>query len=137
MKEITCVKRGGGTTVGELPQYPSPCCILIKLIQKHPAVDFLILENLAGVSSKKLFFVQVSAVKYQDRESDKKCDAVRANFKMLGDSSPLKVYSQKANIGMTDCYFVYATTAPFPRNEKFKDAQFVYFVNLDPSFLSP
>lgn len=41
-------------------------CHLIKLCQDHPAIDFLILDNSFGTKdSHKLFFIQVSAMKYQ------------------------------------------------------------------------
>ena len=40
-------------------------CHLIKLHRKDPALDFLILDNPAGVVSCRLFSVQVSSQKYQ------------------------------------------------------------------------
>ena len=86
-------------------------CILVK---KHPAVDFLIKYNPAGKVSKKLFLVQVSAQKYQNRDAEHRYQAIKQHFstyECFKEESPLDVYLRKTDVLKTNCHFVYALTA--------------------------
>lgn len=47
-------------------------CHLIKLYQNHAAIDFLVVDNQVGKNSRRLFLIQVSSMKYQNRKGDKR-----------------------------------------------------------------
>ena len=105
--------------------------ILIKLVQKHPAVDFLVINNW-GASSKRLFFVQVSAKKYQERSKEKRCSAVEKTFKKdtnFALQSPLLTYSKFTSIPFNRCYYVYASPE-VDLDKKDPDINTVYFCKL-------
>ena len=109
--------------------------ILIKLVQNHPAVDFLVINNW-GASSKRLFFVQVSAKMYQERnKEDRRCSAVKKTFKKDSSfalKSPLDVYSEFTGISLNKCYYVLASSEDFDLDNKDPDINTVYFYKLSP-----
>ena len=80
-------------------------CHLIKLKEGHVAIDFVIIERLAGKGAEKLFLVQVSTTKYQKRSGPKLKDVYNPHI-TLNDKSPLIFYSEKEKIDPSQCYFV-------------------------------
>ena len=112
---------------------PTTSCILIKLVEKHPAIDFLIIDNPASKASKKLFLVQVSAQAYQNRREDQRWQAIKQKFsthECFKKKSPLEVYLEKAGVHKNNCFFVYASTADSIVNSR--DAPFVKLCKLVP-----
>ena len=120
------------TSIAQLPNgWNNDGVILIKLVQKHPAVDFLIIDNCGGASSKRLFFVQVSVRQYQERQSEDRCSSVKRTFKDIPlKQSPLSVYSNLTSISLNQCYFVYASSAQFHLRDSDQDKNIVYFYQL-------
>lgn len=105
-------------------------CILIKLVKKHPAVDFVIIDNPAGKDSKKLFLVQVSAQKYQNCGGEHRYQQHFPTYVCFKEESPLDVYLRKTGVLSTNWHFVYASTADSTVNKE--DTPFVYLCNLTP-----
>ena len=107
-------------------------CHLIKLKEGHVAIDFVIIERLAGKGAEKLFLVQVSTTKYQKRSGPKLKDVYNPHI-TLNDKSPLIFYSEKEKIDPSQCYFVYAST-DVPTSENFSKEECekakVYFFHL-------
>ena len=100
-------------------------CHLVKLVENHVAIDFVIIERESGKDTEKLFLIQASATKYAKR-SGPKLPEVYNVCETLGDKSPLMFYSEKTGISTDKCYFVYASTA----DDKIKDDK-VYFLKLN------
>lgn len=101
-------------------------CVLIKLSENHVAVDFLILDATEiGVSSKKLFFVQVSAMKYQDSPKGRKFDAVHAPSLHTNGETPWDYYTSR--LSAEKSYYVYASPA---ESSFHKDREHVYLIDL-------
>ena len=130
---FTCDHFCQQATIGQQIQLPSGLtCCLIKLALNHPAIDFIIYKNLAGVQARVLYFVQVSTSTYQNREKEKKFKAVKESFDSLGGESPFTFYREM--FGMTrstEVYYIYSTSAPVPTNDSFstikQDKERVYF----------
>ena len=74
-----------------------PGCHLVKLCECHPAIDFLVVDNSAGKCSRRLFLIQVSAVKYQKRDSNKKVDAV-LQPNVTNKQTPVDFYCTKTGV---------------------------------------
>ena len=54
---------------------------LIKLIENHPSLDFLIVAKSYGRDSHKLFLIQVSTSRYETRDNEKNLVASRISSK--------------------------------------------------------
>ena len=76
----------------DLMKVMEPGCHLVKLCERHPAIDFLVVHNRAGQSSRRLFLIQVSAMKYQNRGADKKVGAVLQTSPVTDGQTPVKFY---------------------------------------------
>ena len=108
-----------------LPPPVVSSCMLIKLAENHVAVDFLILDATAiGVSSRKPFFIQVSAREYQDRSGGKYAVVQRPSQHTNG-ISPWEYYTSKLNAEHS--YYVYASPA---ESDFHKDRKEVYLIDL-------
>ena len=55
-------------------------CTLVKLVEGHPALDFLIIDKSYGKDSNRLFFIQVSLSRYERRNTDKRFDSIFKTF---------------------------------------------------------
>ena len=88
-------------------------CLVVKLAQNHVAIDFLIVTNgpAGGIDSRKLYFVQVSLQRYEDRNSESKLAAISTTYTQLDGKSPISVYSHLFNTHKKNCYYVYASSA--------------------------
>ena len=98
--------------MGELPSMqPGNTCKLVKLVENHPAIDFIFLYNPGGSTSKSLFFVQVSSRKYSERSADSRYAAIHSKFQKscFSDRTPYSVYSQLYGGSLVE--YVYATTS--------------------------
>ena len=108
-------------------------CHLIKLCERYPAIDFLVVDNRAGKSSHRLFLIQVSSMKYQDRSADKKVDAVLKPSDITGGNSPAHFYCEKTGVQKKMCFFVYASPE-VPKDDSFSSipdqANIIYFMKL-------
>ena len=131
--EIACDNSIKQRAVSDNLIVPINKCTIIHLCQNHFAIDFLILNNRPGVRAKRLYFVQVSLQRYQDRPAEKKFSAVTTTSPTLNEQSPLTYYCKRLNIDHSDAVYVYAsTTVPF--HKKFSRLQSeqnrVFFVKL-------
>ena len=100
-------------------------CHLIKLVARHFAIDFVIIQKLTGRDAGKLFLVQASATKYTKRTGPKLPEVYKESETLEGKSA-LTFYSEKTGISEDKCYFVYASTEdPNITNDK------VYFLKLN------
>ena len=98
--------------MGELPSMqPGNTCKLVKLVENHPAIDFIILYNPGGSTSKSLFFVQVSSQKYSERSIDSRYNSINSKFQKscFSDRTPSSVYSKLYSGSLVE--YVYATTS--------------------------
>ena len=75
-----------------------PGCHLVKLFERHPAIDFLVIDNSAGKCSRRLFLIQVSAVKYQKRDSNKQVDTVLKSNHITNKQTPVDFYCTKTGV---------------------------------------
>ena len=91
----------------------SECVLLVKLMKRHAAIDFLIFQNHACPESKKLFFIQVSALKYQSRNSKKRISSVRNKCKDTNNQSPLEYFSAMCGVNQRECYCVCNTRSSY------------------------
>lgn len=111
----------------------SPSCCLIKLAQNHPGIDFIIYEDKGPVSTKVLYFIQVSSQQYQNRT--KKLKAVSEPSSTLGEMSPYVYYRNAFGMGLSaEVFYIYSSPVQVPINDKFstskKDQNSVYFTIL-------
>ena len=108
---------------------PSKSWCLVKLRKEHYAVDFLVIGDPHGTASKKLFFVQASVQKYQDR-TERKLSSV---YDEIDGGSVLHFYSQKLDIRPNQCFYVYACPE-IPEDKRFSrqsmDQNKVYFLQV-------
>ena len=103
-------------------------CVLIKLAENHVAVDFLIVDATElGAASKKLFFVQVSVMQYQERSSEGKVAAIHQPSAHTHDQSPWDYYTNMLQCRKSNSYYVYASPAESTFS---KDRDTVYLINL-------
>jgi hypothetical protein len=114
---------------------PGPTCSLIKLAQRHPAIDFIIYSFRGSVASKVLYFVQVSSQTYQSRDKEKKLSAVTVPSPLLDNKSPYNFYRNYFNMNTSsEVYYIYSTTAVIPSDDTFsrnnRDKTSVYFHQL-------
>lgn len=107
------------------------CCV-IKLAKNHPAIDFIIYESKGPVRTKVLYFIQVSASRYQDRT--KKLSAV-TDFNSDLSGSPYKYYKDMFGVTTAEVYYIYSSPTAIPVNDSFstsrKDKDCVYFHQLE------
>ena len=105
--------------------------LLIKLHADHPCIDFVLIDKPAGAGSEKLFLIQSSVSRYQDR-SGPKVEEVYQIYATL-DASVLEFYSNKTKIAKKHCFFVYASTEE-PNSETFSNSTSVsnkvYFLKI-------
>lgn len=106
-----CVSQAGYDAVIE----PHKKCCLVKLCESHFGIDYLIIDTPAGAGSRKLFLVQVSATRYQER-SGPRLREVYEKKSYLGDKSVMEFYCEKLHFRTTECFFVYATTVVSKKN---------------------
>ena len=127
--ELKCNKQYLQTSFGNVPTETdmSNSCTVIKLARSHVAVDFLIVVDSGAHSRRQLYFVQVSSVKYHQRNKEKRYIAISNTSAQLSNKSPLDFYSVKLSVQTTNCYFVYATLEMPPQYSD-TDANHVYFV---------
>ena len=108
-------------------------CHLVKLFERHPAIDFLVIDNSAGKSSRRLFLIQVSAVKYQKRGSNKKVNAVLEINDITNEQTPVDFYCTKTEVEKNMCFFVFASPE-IPIDHNFtrdtEIANIVYFMKI-------
>ena len=115
-------------SMGELPPVqPGNTCKLVKLVENHPAIDFIILHNPGGSTSKSLFFVQVSSRKYSERSIDSRYSSIHSTFQKscFSDRTPSSVYSELYGCSLVE--YVYATTSSVTTIKE----QSVYVCQLD------
>ena len=84
--------------------------VLIKLYEQHPCIDFLVIEKVAGRSSEKLFLIQSSVTRYQNRSGPKLEEVYEKTLASTNNASVLNFYSTKTGIPKKQCFFVYACT---------------------------
>ena len=107
-------------------------CCLVKLQEEHFGIDFIIVIDTAGSASKRLFVVQASVTKYQQRTGPKLSEIydVKDGF---DEKSLVNFYCDKLSIANTHCFFVFACPE-VPTNERFtKDVNSknkVYFLKV-------
>ena len=110
-----------------------PGCHLVKLCERHPAIDFLVVDNSAGKSSHRLFLIQVSAVKYQKRGPNEKVDAVLQKNYVTNKQTPVDFYCTKTGVEKNMCFFVFASPE-IPIDNSFTQdtdtANIIYFMNI-------
>jgi len=110
VKNITCTEFVFQNGIGSKVDTPSNACYLIKLEQRHFAIDFLIFDKSQGTSSSKvLYFIQVSSVRYSDRDQDKKFSAVKTKTRQLDDKTPLEYYHNQFGVQKRNCFYVFST----------------------------
>lgn len=104
-------------------------CHLVKLCERHPAIDFLIVDNPAGENSRRLFLIQVSAMKYQNRGASKKVGAVLKP--VIDGQTPVNFYCAKTKVDKKKCFFVFASPE-VPLDDSFTratdDVNIIYFM---------
>jgi len=116
---------------GEVPDFVVPDynkCLMIKPAIDHYAFDFMIVDCTGlGTTSRLIYFVQVSVQAYQNRKSNRKYSAIeRASIHTSG-CPPLNYYSSKFNVQLSNCFYVYASSA---ESSFGRDAENVYTVDL-------
>ena len=106
---------------------------LIKLEQDHPSLDFLIVARPFSKDSQKLFLIQVSNSRYENRDNDKKFDSIRYKFKKFCNNAitPLDHYSQMFSISKNNCFYVYASPEPSSGLGHTTPYQRIYFATID------
>jgi len=109
---------------GEVPDFVGPDynkCLMIKPAINHYAFDFMIVDCTGlGTTSRLIYFVQVSVQAYQNRKSNRKYSAIVCR-------PPLNYYSSKFNVQLSNCFYVYASSA---ESSFGCDAENVYTVDL-------
>ena len=121
-------------TISSSINAPSRTCTLVKLVEGHPALDFLIISKLHGRDSNRLFLVQVSLLRYENRNNQKRFGSIFfENYRKLHPHTPLDYYSRMLSIPKTDCFYVYASTEDPSRrsrtDEEFYDR--IYFAKVE------
>ena len=115
-------------------QLKSPTCCLVKLAQRHPAIDFIIYETKGASRTRVLYFIQVSAQAYQERET--KLDAVNRPYDTLRAKPPYEFYRDAFNMGnSSNIFYIYSSSVPIPLDSEFSknktEQNAVYFHQLD------
>lgn len=107
-------------------------CTLVKLVEDHPALDFLIIDKSYGKDSNRLFFIQVSLSRYECRNTDKRFDSIFNTFKNFFDytTSPFEHYSDKLSIQANNCFYVYVSPENPSKLGKTDDYNRIYFVDI-------
>ena len=108
-------------------------CTIIHLCQNHFAIDFLILNKRPGARASRLYFVQVSLQRYQDRPAGKKFAAVTTTSPTLNNQSPFTYYCSRLEVHESDAVYVYAsTTVPFDKkfSKQQKEQNRIFLVKL-------
>ena len=120
---ITCNKFVEQSTIGgNISVSLSDCtCCLVKLAHNHPAFDFIIYESNGSAGSKVLYFVQVSAQKYQHRGT--KLKAVLEQSSDLDNQSPYTYYKKLFNMpsSSSEIFYIFSTSTPIPQTDVLTD----------------
>lgn len=133
---ITCNKFVQQSTIGgNIPiSLAAPTCCLVKLAHRHPAIDFIIYQSNGSASSKILYFIQVSAQKYQERGT--KLKAVLESSSDLNHQSPYTYYKNLFHMpsSSSEIFYIFSTTTQIPLTTSFttdkRDKNRVYFHQL-------
>lgn len=133
---ITCSEFVVQSTIGgDIPvSLADPTCCLVKLARNHPAIDFIIYQSNGSTSSKTLYFIQVSAQRYQERE--RKLKAVLELNSGLGEQSPYTYYKNLFHMPSSNnqIYYIFSTSTQIPLDTSFStdknDRNRVYFHHL-------
>ena len=116
---------------GEVPNFVGPDynkCLMIKLAIDHYAFDFMIVDCTGlGTMSRLIYFVQVSVQAYQNRKSNRKYSAIERASAHTSGRPPLNYYSSEFNVQLSNCFYVYASSA---ESSFGSDAENVYTVDL-------
>ena len=131
---ISCTHFFRQPTIGAQVQVPPIGCCLVKLALLHPAIDFIIFESQGSQASKILYFVQVSAQRYQERT--KKLEDVLATCPELSGESPYDFYKKMFGLSQNSCeiYYIYSSLCPIPMDKTFsrknREQDCIYFHQL-------
>lgn len=130
--ELTCDYQYVQANFGDVPNRSCTANhnTIVKLARTHAAVDFLIIRDSGSKSRRELYFVQVSAKKYQERPANDRLSALSRETEQLSGKSPRAFYSTKIDVDEYNCYFVYVSMKE-QVSYNGDDANLVYFASLD------
>ena len=106
---ITCSKFLIQQTIGQEVIAEEGECSLIKLAHNHFGIDFLIYGSEGTVSSRVLYFIQVSSSRYQDRPSHSKFSAVLQTTVTLANQSPYDYYMNMYKVKNNNAFYIYSS----------------------------
>ena len=100
-------RQPGYGSVPTLLQDTADGCLIMKLAEKHCAIDFLILDGTrVGKGGKRLYFMQVSAQADTERGTENRCGAIMTKFQQLQNKTPVTHYAQALSVKPADCFCV-------------------------------
>ena len=102
-------------------------CTIIKLVEGHPAIDFVIVDDTRiSREARNVFLVQASVTAYDKRTVDRRYSSIREKY--IGEQSVLDYYKSKTRTSCQNVYYLYVTST---LSSNINDGNPVYIVVLD------